>query len=241
MPRMLISCICPTADRPEFTADAIGYFRLQSHPAAQRRLLVFDTSLNPPMAAPTESDGPGPISHATRMTYLDAERRICHWWEPRLPGDTIGAIRNRANARALRLWPDTDLLAHMDSDDYYGPTRLAHQAELLAASGKRVAGFGPAKFTDGTRWWMYAGSPAFALGASLVYFPDYWRRHMFPDLQISEDTFWTGEACRAGQLLRSDATSNFVPDYTPEDLLVVRCHAGNTSPKVPQQNWQKLN
>lgn len=230
---MLVTCVCPTADRPTFTAEAIGHFVRQSYPACNLRLLVFDTSLTcfvSPLT-PAETDG---------ATGPDGLCRIVRRWEPRHPDDTIGAIRNRANSLALTLWPNTDLLAHWDSDDYYSPDRISTQVSQIAESGKSVVGFARAKFTDGVTWWRYEGTIAYALGASLVYRPGYWVSHPFPSKQIGEDSDWTRTSWNENQLLRTDACFDPLPRYTPADMLVVRCHAGNTSPKVPASNWHLL-
>ena len=225
----LVACICPTADRPQFTAEVIGHFLCQDYPVSQCRLLVFDTSAAPCRPYPLRDD-PGHLP----------DDRVHYWHETRRPADNVGILRNRANALALELWPETRLFAHMDSDDYYGPARLSRQLDLLTASGKAVAGFATAKFTDGENWWKYLGTPTYALGASLLYQVDWWRTHPFPSLQIGEDNVWTREAWNAGQLLRTDACADLLPRRTEGDLLIVRCHAGNTDKKVPRNDWMAL-
>jgi hypothetical protein len=234
-----VACICPTADRPEFTAEAIGHFLRQSYPSQYRRLLVYDTGAEPlwplwPLTSLTQ------LAHKLLDADSSAVNLIHYQHEPRRPGDTVGAIRNRANALALTLWPGTSLLAHTDSDDWYGPERLSHQISLLISSGKQVVGFSTAKFTDGTNWWRYLGTPAYALGASLVYRVSWWRTHPFPSLQIGEDNIWCRDAWNSHQLLRTDGGSDLEPRYTGQDMLVVRCHAGNTDRKIPRKDWQPL-
>lgn len=249
---MIVTCICITADRPAFTAEAISHFHAQTYPAESRRLLVFDTSAAVPSQLLTRvteesinaglAGESGPSLWASLDVGASAPGRAHaqHHYQPRLPGDTIGALRNRAIALALTLWPDTSLLAHMDSDDYYGPERLTAQIDQLIASGKSVAGFSTAKFTDGVTWWKYKGTPTYALGASLLYKAEYWRSNQFPALQVGEDNIWTRNAWNSGQLHRAEGCGDLLASYTDRDLLVVRCHAGNTDRKIPRNDWQVL-
>src|SRR6185312_5741367 len=81
---------------------------------------------------------------------------------------SIGAMRNACAAIA-----QGDVIAHMDSDDYYAPEYMAESLEFLLASGKQVAGchcilFWDCKAQQGYRY--DAQLKPYACGASMIYF-----------------------------------------------------------------------
>ena len=210
-----VTCICLTADRQEFTDRAVSSFLAQTYPDCQ--LLIYDTGVVP----------------------YQLPKEHCSIWVTRgtkFSDNSIGELRNLANSAT-----SCDLIAHWDSDDYSSPTRLADQVSRLAATGKSVTGYNCMKFTDpaGEKWWMYQGAPSMALGTSLCYRTDYWRKFPFRNTQqfpqnpkgICEDSYFTTDAWGRRELI---VTSG-------DDMMFATIHEGNSSPKqVSSSNWRRL-
>lgn len=156
------------------------------------------------------------------MVPSDENIRLIHIEDPR----TIGAKRNFGCAQAAG-----EVIAHWDDDDWYAPTRLADQVERLVTSEKAVTGYHTLIFDGPKGRWRYQGTPAFAVGTSLVYRKDFWQAHQFPAKQIGEDGDFVMEAARRQQIVTCDGG----------ELIIASIHPGNTSPRQLQGNqWVKL-
>jgi glycosyltransferase involved in cell wall biosynthesis len=123
-----------------------------------------------------------------------------------------------------------EYIAHWDDDDFSASGRLSDQLGRLQASGRSVTGYQAMRFTDGARWWQYAGPPNFALGTSLFYRRAWWMAHPFRLIQVGEDNQFVGEAHGAAQLIVADAG----------DLMYATIHAGNTSPRTLGTAWTEI-
>lgn len=215
-----LTAILLTADRPEWTREAIGHFAKQTFRDCQ--LLILDNGEEPlpPWALPLDEP-----AIAGRVEYH------------RVPRRTIGELRNIACALSK-----TDLIACWDSDDYSAPHRLATQVELLDSSGKAVAGYHSMKFTDGIRWWKYIceAGPLFAMGTSLVFRRAWWLRNPFQPVQVGEDQSFSIIAYANEQLISVDAAADTLPQYSAGDAMVARVHANNSDPKKPDRAWMPL-
>lgn len=150
----------------------------------------------------------------------DARIRVVY--APR--GIVLGAKRNFACVQAAG-----DVLAHWDDDDWSAPERLAVQMARLEESGRALTGFRLLKFTDGSRWWMYRGDPAFPVGTSLCFRKDWWEQSPFPHLAIASDVPFAYSAMRAGQADVIDAGdlmyANMHPDSTNKRSMAGSCWA----------------
>jgi glycosyltransferase involved in cell wall biosynthesis len=137
----------------------------------------------------------------------------------------VGEKRNFGCAQARG-----ELIAHWDDDDYSNPERLSDQVSRLLESGKAVTGYHSMRFTDGTHWWKYQGTPNYALGTSLVYRKEFWQANHFPALQVGEDNQFTEQASRQKELVTADG----------EEMMHATNHPGNTSPRMLGDNWKRL-
>jgi O-antigen biosynthesis protein len=195
-----VTCLCLTRNRRQWLPQAIESFRQQTYRFAELLILA---------------DG-----EDVRDLVPDDERiRLIHLEGP----IQIGDKRNYGCERARG-----GTVAHFDDDDYSAPGRLADQLARLDASGKNVTGYHSMRFTDGERWWKYKGTFNFALGTSLVYRTDWWRRNRFGSVQIGEDNDFVSEAFDAGELATADA----------RDLMHATIHAGNTSPRSMGRSYE---
>ena len=144
-----------------------------------------------------------------------------------LPGNPpIGAMRNIGAQEA-----QGEAFAHFDDDDYSAPGRLADQIQRLIVSGKQLTGYRSMRFTDGTEWWLYEGTPGYAIGTSLVYWRRFWQENKFPPIISGEDGHLFARAMAAGGVASADAG----------DLMFATIHSGNTSPRnLTTKQWRKL-
>jgi glycosyltransferase involved in cell wall biosynthesis len=192
-----------TRNRSTWLLKAIEHFRLQTH--VNRELLIV-------------ADGDSVrdlIPESTQIRLIEVASPI-----------EIGAKRNFGCERAAG-----EVIAHWDDDDYSAPGRLADQMERLASSGKAVTGYRTMRFTDGADWWLYEGSPLYALGTSLCYRKDWWRKHPFPARNIGEDNEFVTAAAVRGELAVSEAG----------DLMHATIHPGNTSVRqLSGASWKRL-
>jgi hypothetical protein len=153
-----------------------------------------------------------PADHSIRLLELEGAAQI-------------GEKRNLGCDRALG-----EIIVHWDDDDWSAPGRLADQVERLVESKLACTGYRSMRFTDGTRWWLYQGTPLFALGTSLCYLKEWWRAHPFRYVQIGEDNHFVNAAAAERQLVTSDAG----------ELMWATVHATNTSPRSLSGSAWKL-
>jgi glycosyltransferase involved in cell wall biosynthesis len=138
---------------------------------------------------------------------------------------TVGAKRNLACSRVKG-----EIICHWDDDDWSQPERIQDQVERLSASGKQITGYHSMLFLDESGcWWKYKGHEGYALGTSLCYFKDFWRKRPFQDLKWSEDNAFI----KGIEVASVDA----------EEMMWARIHSGNTSEKMSKlscANWEKI-
>lgn len=186
-----MTCLCLTRNRRQWLPKAIACFQNQTH--QNRELLIL-------------SDGEDvrdliPPDERIRLIHFDGQLEI-------------GDKRNRGCELARG-----EVIAHYDDDDFSAPGRLADQLQRLADTGKAVTGFNSMRFTDGSRWWLYRGSPDYIVGTSLCYRKEWWMKSRFLPVQLGEDNDFGEKARGAGQAVSVDA----------RDLMYATIHAGNSS------------
>jgi glycosyltransferase involved in cell wall biosynthesis len=160
----LVSCIMPTANRPQFVPGAVACFLGQDY--AARELIVLDNG-----AAPIEDLLPVD----PRIRYLRAD-----------PGGKLGALRNAACEAAKG-----EIIVHWDDDDWYPPNRISRQVACLTGTGADLCGSSQIHFidTDGQRAWTYRSHPSRPwFGSTLAYRRTLWRERPFDAVQVGEDT-----------------------------------------------------
>ena len=110
-----------------------------------------------------------------------------------------GVLRNFCAEQATG-----DIIVHFDSDDYYDPKYLQESLDFLVASGKQVAGCHSILFWDCRKQtahrFIYQRDRAYACGASMIYFRDWWKDHKFSEKSIGEDTALCDVAREENQL-----------------------------------------
>lgn len=225
----LVCCVMLTADRQSLTERAVRCFCRQ--PYNNKHLLIFDTGIQPFELRD--------ISIGFQPHLVVAKAREFY-------GQTVGALRNAANALAQ----GADIIAHFDSDDVSQPNRLEEQVrfllhnEELARFGHDIgappfAEFQGVAYRNLLFWnrertvtrvdggerevtaepgaWSYNCTFPFP-GATFMYRRELWERFPFPDRQTGEDTWWKGR--------------NFLRASRQLAPMVCEIHGGNTSSHV---------
>lgn len=202
---MLISCIMPTRGRQGFAAISLAMFEAQTWP--KRELVILDDRDAPSFPSPP---------HAPSIVYHRLDRRML-----------IGAKRNLACSRSAG-----EIICHWDDDDVSAPGRLEDQAYRLIKANAQVTGYHSMIFRNHVEAWEYRSMEVpYAIGSSLMYLRDFWKRNPFPDYRIAEDESFTRAAKRDGVLVSADANG----------MMEASVHPGNTSQRVfIGKTWRKM-
>lgn len=197
----LISCIMPTAKRPQFVELAIGYFMAQDYPHKEL-IIVYDQA----------SDLPAGFK-------FPAEVRLCQVARPL----SIGNKRNRAIELARG-----ELIALWDDDDWFHPARLRRQVMPILQGWAEISALQYAHvFTMGEdRFWkpsvrlfhrMYKGQ---VMSGNILF-----RRSIlahglrYPDISLAEDAYFLEWALTAGARMA---------EVHAEDIYIYIRHGENT-------------
>lgn len=158
------------------------------------------------------------IGNFVRQSYPNRELIVVlDWGMPVIEGDrircvfihrgaSIGAKRNAAVNVSKG-----DIIAHLDSDDWYGSGWLDQMYSQLTAFGCNVTGLDTAIFdADGTEYvYEYEGVMPYVLGATMVYFRKAWETNQFKDISEGEDAHWLGGAGRCISAIRAPKVWDF--------------------------------
>ena len=164
----LVSCITPTANRPDYIKLAIANFINQDYP--NKELVIID-------------DGIESVKH-----LVPDDVRI-HYFHNGLK-TTIGNKRNVACEHA-----NGQLIVHFDDDDWYATDWISQQVEVILENKAEVCGLNQVQYFSPflKQYWMIKNSDSknpWLSGQSLIYRKSFWEQHPFNDQQLdSEDSF----------------------------------------------------
>jgi len=182
----LVSCIMPTANRPEFIINSIDLFLAQDYP--HKELIIIDDGIE------------------SCVKHIPARENIHYFYYQDRVG-TIGTKRNSACEKA-----HGDYILHWDDDDWYAPDWITQQVNLLVNTKADITGLHTVKFysPSAKRGLVYenTGPNNFWLcGATLAYKKSLWEMYHFADLQIGEDAdFLTNSG---GKIVSLDYSDGF--------------------------------
>lgn len=161
----LVTCIMPTANRPEFIPNAIQYFLQQDYPF--KELVIID-------------DGEKSVSELVPNLYS-----IRYFYSK--PIGTIGAKRNLACEKAAG-----SIIIHWDDDDWYATDWISRQVNALLGTDADICGLNQIQFYSilNNKHWIskIRNCKKICLsGATLAYKKSFWNKHPFKNLQTNED------------------------------------------------------
>jgi glycosyltransferase involved in cell wall biosynthesis len=194
-----VTCLCLTRNRRDWLPKAIASFLAQTY--EPRTLLIVGDGEPVDDLIPADP----------RIEFLQARE-----------GMSIGEKRNIGAAHAAG-----EIICHTDDDDYSAPGRIADQVARLAETGKSVTGYHSIRFTDGTAWWKYNGTPDWAFDTSLCYRKEFWAAHPFDEINDGLEARFRTAAIREKRFVSADGS----------DLMYANTHAGNTSRRVIGEGW----
>lgn len=181
-----VCCVMLTRDRPEMVRQAIRCWASQTYKIQKTRLLIYDSGV-PPLRIMAEELG-------LECRYSDGHTGVLY--QRGEPGESIGALRNKANKYASENhygFKPHDVIIHWDDDDWSHPNRIAEQVALLQSSGADAVGYREVLFwrEDPVEVWMYSNpDPRFLMGSSMCYWRSAWENRPFPDRNRGEDKWW---------------------------------------------------
>lgn len=175
-----VTCVCLTADRQQLTDRAVQCFLDQTYP--NKSLLIWDN---------------GKVSYQLPLEQIAVNRWRCYENIHLLKGDrgTVGQMRNWANTATGLFPPETEIVAHWDSDDWSHPLRLAFQVSLLKEYKTELVGYRSMMFwRDGEAWDYNDPTPhGKIIGTSMCYWRRTWEQKPFRDVNRGEDNDWQRE------------------------------------------------
>lgn len=126
---------------------------------------------------------------------------------------TIGAKRNE-----LIKYSRADIIAHLDSDDYYHPNWISHSVNQLLNTNADMTGLSSAVFrrlsNNQCYQYIYQTGQPYVLGATQCYWRKTWERAPFPDKQTGEDASFCASA---GRVLPHGFISGFEASIHPKN------------------------
>lgn len=183
-PPVLVSCIMPTAGRPQWVAHAVRYFQRQDY-GRRELLIVYERASD----LPSGLDDP-------RLVLIESA-----------PGASIGAKRNLALRHAAGA-----IVVQWDDDDWFGAARLSAQVAPLLRGEAEISGLTGTLFLglqEGVCWEasqalyrrMFVENVA---GGTLAYLRTVWQRGVrYPDTSLREDAdFLLAAMARGARLAR---------------------------------------
>jgi hypothetical protein len=160
---VLVSAIMPTRGRRVMSVTALECWKSQDWP--HKELLILDDADDPSFPSPPLDPAMAWPGHAPVRYFREPKR-------------TIGAKREWLCAQATG-----EVIIHFDSDDWSAPGRITEQVELLLSSGKPMSGYHSLLFWDmkSSIGYQWTGAQGFAIGTSMCYTKEFWRRHHWPE------------------------------------------------------------
>lgn len=212
---MLVTAICPTADRHSYLPLALRCFQRQTY--ADKELIIVDNgleSVEPLLETLLGKEANGPELHYYRL-------------DPKQYGKlTHGQMMNECCERARG-----EIICAWDDDDWSHPDRIALQVAALNENGKSLTGYHEILYyeiaTGSTFKYKYNGHGDYACGSSQMFTRDLWNECKFPNKAVGADNDLSTYARQHNQLVST----------TGIDKLVARTHESNTSTPRLGTQW----
>ena len=205
MSQIFVSVLTPTYNRRKFIPTAIACFKAQEYPQDRMEWIVLD-------------DGTDKVKDLFDSSGLKNVRYVAVPEGEKLP---IGAKRNRLNELAKG-----EIVVCWDDDDYYPPDRVKKAVNLLrSVPGRRVPVVGCTLlhlyFSDRDQIWSIGPyGQNHCTNGTMAYWHSYSKDHKYDETvdKAEEKSFMNDWKTPVLQL-------------TPEETMLVLCHAHNTFDK----------
>jgi glycosyltransferase involved in cell wall biosynthesis len=119
MAQPFVSCIMPTANRPQFLTYAIDYFLKQDY--VESELIILDDGAEP------------------SYSFIPDDPRIKYFYKDYI--QLLGTKRNFCCEQATG-----EIIVHLDDDDWYATDWISKQVEALTLSGADLTGLSDINF-----------------------------------------------------------------------------------------------
>ncbi len=205
----LISCIMPTAGRPQYVAQSVRYFLEQDYPCKELIVVYNKPSDLPPIQFPA----------GVKLAQI--------------PARIIGAKRNEACRHAAG-----SIIAHWDDDDLYNRQRLSLQAAPILAGKAHISGLRNFVFYDVSSGKGYIPTPflfaqafrATVACGTVMYDRAVWQHAAnYPNWRTGEDYGFLSKAIKQGAVIE--------PIDAYDQYVYIR-HGGNTW-KFEKDNFRR--
>jgi glycosyl transferase family 2 len=189
----------------------------------------------------------------SELLILDDGRDACHAvvpmhprirYEYRQPGTwaTVGEKRNAANGMALG-----DFIIHFDDDDWSISTRIEEQLKVLENREFSVTGYSSILYyrpaDGGVFKYAFNGYGHYAVGTTQCYRRDYWKKNLFPVINVGEDSQFSFKAAAKGVLHSIPGLGKIVarslPNSTAKPNLGDRYFPPARRDEFPQAFWEE--
>jgi len=165
MAQPFVSCIMPTANRPQFLTYAIDYFLKQDY--TESELIILDDGAEP--------------SHS----FIPDDPRIKYFYKDYI--QLLGTKRNFCCEQAIG-----EIIVHLDDDDWYATDWISKQVEALTLSGADLTGLSDINFfiNASNQSWEFrddANSVPWVYGGTFAYYKTFWALNRFAEMNSGED------------------------------------------------------
>lgn len=160
-----VSCIMPTANRPNFVLLAINYFLNQNYRNAE--LIIID-------------DG-----KESMQSLIPNHHRVKYFYTA--PIGSIGKKRNYACEKS-----SGEVIMHWDDDDFYAQGWITRQLIAMEESKADIVGLNRIMLFSPliNKYWEYFDPDKdrpWISGATMAYRKSFWENHKFNDINVGED------------------------------------------------------
>lgn len=172
-----VTIVTPTCNRHENFEIAIRNYKKFNYPREKLYWIILDDSLDDSLKKQLPDD--------KSIRYIYNSKK-----------ETIGAKRNRLASES-----NTDVICHMDDDDYYYPDSVKIRVIAMLAYKKSVSGciqYNCYNIVDDTQFIASGKEELMNIGeASLCYLKDYWNKYKYNDTDTHEESihFLKDNAC----------------------------------------------
>jgi glycosyltransferase involved in cell wall biosynthesis len=214
MKQPFVSCIMPTANRPQFLRYAIDYFLQQDY--LDSELIILD-------------DG-----KESSQLFIPENARIRYFYKDY--EQLLGTKRNFCCEQA-----NGEIIVHLDDDDWYEKDWITSQVEALLNSDADITGLCDVDFFLNTsnQHWEYKDDKEarpWVYGATLAYRKSFWEQNKFHEMNVGEDNdfIWRSNA----KIYSHDYTAGYLGIIHRENAGIIPFE----SPRNKQQvaRWIKV-